>query len=229
IIECLLKRLGLTLWADRPVKQYSGGNKRKLSTAISLIGNPSIIFMDEPTTGMDARAKRFLWNCILTLTRKDHKSVVITSHSMEECETLCNRLVIMVSGEFKCLGSVQHLKSKFGHGYSILVRSDINSDTKHVINYIKERITEADVKEEHNKMINFRVSTNVPLYKLFSVLEKAREELGNIIENYTVTQVTLDDVFVNFAKLQEENQSSENICVNNEDNCLKRNFLYKLF
>ncbi|CAF4160013.1 unnamed protein product, partial [Rotaria sp. Silwood2] len=229
IIECLLKRLGLTLWADRPVKQYSGGNKRKLSTAISLIGNPSIIFMDEPTTGMDARAKRFLWNCILTLTRKDHKSVVITSHSMEECETLCNRLVIMVSGEFKCLGSVQHLKTKFGHGYSILVRSDINSDTKHVINYIKERITEADVKEEHNKMINFRVSTNVPLYKLFSVLEKAREELGNIIENYTVTQVTLDDVFVNFAKLQEENQSSENICVNNEDNCLKRNFLYKLF
>jgi ABC-type multidrug transport system ATPase subunit len=77
---------------------------------------------------MDVRAKRFLWNCILTLTRKDHKSVVITSHSMEECETLCNRrnikysffenslvfkgLVIMVGGEFKCLGSVQHLKAK---------------------------------------------------------------------------------------------------------------------
>jgi ABC-type multidrug transport system ATPase subunit len=76
---------------------------------------------------MDARAKRFLWNCILTLTRQDKKSVVITSHSMEECETLCNRkkyfsiyinlnfylgLVIMVSGEFKCLGSVQHLKEK---------------------------------------------------------------------------------------------------------------------
>ncbi|CAF4332950.1 unnamed protein product, partial [Adineta steineri] len=111
IADCLLKRLGLTLWADRPVKQYSGGNKRKLSTAISLIGNPSIIFMDEPTTGMDVRAKRFLWNCILTLTRKDHKSVVITSHSMEECETLCNRLVIMVNGKFKCLGSVQHLKA----------------------------------------------------------------------------------------------------------------------
>ncbi len=77
---------------------------------------------------MDVRAKRFLWNCILTLTRQDKKSVVITSHSMEECETLCNRkkytfyvcininlylgLVIMVGGEFKCLGSVQHLKEK---------------------------------------------------------------------------------------------------------------------
>ncbi|CAF4885804.1 unnamed protein product [Rotaria sp. Silwood1] len=165
----------------------------------------------EPTTGMDARAKRFLWNCILTLTRKDHKSIVITSHSMEECETLCNRLVIMVTGEFKCLGSVQHLKAKFGHGYSIIVRSDINCDTKNIINYIKERIVEVNVKEEHTKMIHFRVSINVPLYELFSVLEKAQEELRNIIEDYTVTQVTRDDVFVNFAKIQEDNQSSKNI------------------
>jgi ATP-binding cassette, subfamily A (ABC1), member 3 len=90
--------------------------------------------IQEPTTGMDVRAKRFLWNAILTLTRDDHKSVIITSHSMEECETLCNRrrcfitidlcatncssfvfclgLVIMANGEFKCLGSVQHLKAK---------------------------------------------------------------------------------------------------------------------
>ncbi|CAM4887474.1 unnamed protein product [Rotaria socialis] len=229
ITNCLLKRLGLTLWADRPVQQYSGGNKRKLSTAISLIGNPSIIFMDEPTTGMDVRAKRFLWNCILTLTRKDNKSVVITSHSMEECETLCNRLVIMVGGEFKCFGSVQHLKAKFGDGYTILVRTEINSDMKQVINYIKERIPEADVKEEHNKMIHFRVSAHVPLHKMFSVLEKAREDLINIIEDYTVTQVTLDDVFVNFAKLQEENQASEQVIHDHEDSCLKRNFFYKLF
>ncbi len=93
-----------------------------------LENNSEFCFCQEPTTGMDVRAKRFLWNCILTLTRKDHKSVVITSHSMEECETLCNRmnilssfsqkyelflgLVIMVNGEFKCLGSVQHLKAK---------------------------------------------------------------------------------------------------------------------
>ena len=73
---------------------------------------------------------------------------------------------------------------------------------KQVINYIKERIPEADVKEEHNKMIHFRVSAHVPLHKMFSVLEKAREDLINIIEDYTVTQVTLDDVFVNFAKLK---------------------------
>ncbi|CAF4021231.1 unnamed protein product [Rotaria sp. Silwood2] len=206
IADCLLKRLGLTLWADRPVKQYSGGNKRKLSTAISLIGNPLIIFMDEPTTGMDVRAKRFLWNCILKLTRQDKKSVVITSHSMEECETLCNRLVIMVNGEFKCLGGVQHLKEKFGDGYTILIRTNIDTNRKIVINYIQKYIPEAIIKEEHNKMIHFRVSTNVSLHKMFSILEKARDELKNLIEDYTVTQVTLDDVFVNFAKIQEGNQ-----------------------
>jgi hypothetical protein len=58
-------------------------------------------------------------------------------------------------------------------------------------------------------MIHFRVSTNVSLYKMFSILENAREELKNIIEDYTITQVTLDDVFVNFAKMQEENEIIE--------------------
>jgi energy-converting hydrogenase A subunit M len=105
----------------------------------------------------------------------------------------------------------------------------MNSETKHVISYIKERIPEATVKEEHNKMIHFRVTTSVPLYKMFSVLEEAREQLLNLIEDYTVTQVTLDDVFVNFAKMQEENQELEQTNVNNEDSFLKRTFLYKLF
>ena len=77
-------------------------------------------------------------------------------------------------------------------------------------------------------MIHFRVSTNVPLHKMFSVLEKAREELVNIIEDYTVTQVTLDDVFVNFAKMQEDGQESIQTDSTN-DSWLKRNCLYKLF
>ncbi len=82
------------------------------------------------------------------------------------------------------------------------------------------------MKEEHNKMIHFRVSTTVPLHKMFSVLEQARDELVNIIEDYTVTQVTLDDVFVNFAKIQQENQTNEHFT---KENWFKRNFFYKLF
>ncbi|CAG0915031.1 unnamed protein product [Notodromas monacha] len=111
-VDSLLERMNLGYYADRKSETYSGGNKRKLSTAIALVGNPSLVFLDEPTSGMDAGARRFLWNCILDLAHKDKRCVILTSHSMEECETLCSRLAIMVSGSFRCIGSVQHLKNK---------------------------------------------------------------------------------------------------------------------
>uniref|UniRef100_A0A3B5MBA0 ATPase AAA-type core domain-containing protein n=1 Tax=Xiphophorus couchianus TaxID=32473 RepID=A0A3B5MBA0_9TELE len=91
-----------------PAGTYSGGNKRKLSTAIPLLC--SCVLQDEPTTGMDPKARRFLWNLILDII-KTGRSVVLTSHSMEECEALCTRLGIMVNGRFKCLGSI-HCKTK---------------------------------------------------------------------------------------------------------------------
>lgn len=77
---------------DKLVKAYSGGNKRKLSTAVALLGNPVIIYLDEPTTGMDPGAKRNLWD-VMCNVRDSGKTIVLTSHSMEECEALCTRLV----------------------------------------------------------------------------------------------------------------------------------------
>ncbi len=79
--------LDLIEHVDKKVSQLSGGNKRKLSTAIALIGNPKVIFLDEPTTGMDPATKRNLWNIIIRL-RDQGKSIVLTSHSMEECEAV---------------------------------------------------------------------------------------------------------------------------------------------
>merc|ERR1719483_315875 len=133
-----ISRLGLTRWADRISSSYSGGNKRKLSTAIALIGNPPIIFLDEPTTGMDPKARRFLWNCINSIVRAG-RSVILTSHSMEECEALCSRLAIMVNGSFKCLGSTQHLKNRFGNGYTVILRvSGDNPDMSPVERFMME-------------------------------------------------------------------------------------------
>jgi len=117
-VSRLVSALALTKHADRQCGTYSGGNKRKLGVAIALIGDPQIILMDEPTTGMDPGSRRFLWDVVLQLVHSG-RSIVLTTHSMEECEALCTRLTIMVDGEFKCLGAQQHLKSRFGNGYLV--------------------------------------------------------------------------------------------------------------
>ncbi|XP_032123979.1 ATP-binding cassette sub-family A member 17-like [Sapajus apella] len=124
-VDQIIEDLVMYMHADKLVKTYSGGNKRKLSTGIALIGQPAVIFLDEPSTGMDPVARRLLWNAVAR-ARESGKAIVITSHSMEECEALCTRLAIMVQGQFKCLGSPQHLKSKFGSGYSL--RAKIRSE-----------------------------------------------------------------------------------------------------
>lgn len=90
------RELGFDKHLDKKVGAFSGGNKRKLSTALALLGDPSLIFLDEPTTGMDPSAKRQLWNMINKI-RNSGRSIVLTSHSMEECEALCTKLAIMVS------------------------------------------------------------------------------------------------------------------------------------
>ena len=109
----------------------SGGNKRKLSVAMAILGNPPIVFLDEPSTGVDPQAKRFMWNIVSKISTLRKKSaVIITTHSMEEAEALCTKMGIMVNGEFKCFGSSQHIKNKFGTGYEIEVKIKTLKETE---------------------------------------------------------------------------------------------------
>ncbi|XP_016321495.1 ATP-binding cassette sub-family A member 2-like [Sinocyclocheilus anshuiensis] len=203
VVRWALEKLELSKYADKPAGTYSGGNKRKLSTAIALIGYPSLIFLDEPTTGMDPKARRFLWNLILDII-KTGRSVVLTSHSMEECEALCTRLGIMVNGRFKCLGSIQHLKNRFGDGYMITVRTKTTTSIKEVIRFFNRNFPEAVLKERHHTKIQYQLkSENISLAQVFSKMEQVVEVLS--IEDYSVSQTTLDNVFVNFAKKQSDN------------------------
>ena len=76
-----------------------------------MLGDPQIVLLDEPTNGMDPEMRRRVWDNILKLIRDD-RSVLLTSHSMAECDALCSRLAIMVNGQFMCLGTTQHLKHR---------------------------------------------------------------------------------------------------------------------
>ncbi|XP_068958059.1 phospholipid-transporting ATPase ABCA7 [Petaurus breviceps papuanus] len=199
-----LTRLGLLQYADQPSGGYSGGNKRKLSTAIALVGGPPVIFLDEPTTGMDPRARRFLWNSVLGVV-KEGRSVVLTSHSMEECEALCTRLAIMVNGRFRCLGSAQHLKNRFGEGYTVSLRVP-TSHPGPAQDFVEASFPGAVLKEHHGCLLRYQLPTgHCPLARLFSELATHSPRLG--IEDFSVTQTTLDQVFVYFAKDQGEEES----------------------
>ncbi|TSM94632.1 ATP-binding cassette sub-family A member 1 [Bagarius yarrelli] len=188
-----VKKLGLTQYAEQEAGGYSGGNKRKLSTAISLIGAPPVVFLDEPTTGMDPKAKRFLWNCILSII-KEGRAVVLTSHSMEECEALCTRMAIMVNGRFQCLGSVQHLKNRFGDGYTIILRLSAPSpDPCPVDAHIQSCLPGVKLKERHHNVLQYQLPSHAcSLARVFDILSNSNEELG--IAEYSVSQTTLDQV-----------------------------------
>lgn len=111
--EELLKMLGLYDARKRNVKGYSGGMKRQLSLIVSLINDPTILFLDEPTVGMDARARRKVWNFLKEL-KQQKKTIILTTHYIEEAEALCDRVAIIDYGKIIALGSPEDLIQKHG-------------------------------------------------------------------------------------------------------------------
>ncbi|XP_067379656.1 phospholipid-transporting ATPase ABCA1-like isoform X3 [Channa argus] len=217
VAEWGIQKLGLVKYSNKSAGTYSGGNKRKLSTAIALIGCPPVVFLvslciccllDEPTTGMDPKARRFLWDCILSII-KEGRSVILTSHSMEECEALCTRMAIMVNGHFKCLGSIQHLKSRFGDGYTVTVRVGGSPPVlKPVEDFVQQTFPGGILKQKHHNTLQYQLPyAQGALAKVFSQFTKHQQRLH--VEDYSVSQTTLDQVFVNFAKDQHGEEDSQ--------------------
>ncbi|XP_072607402.1 ATP-binding cassette sub-family A member 17-like [Vulpes vulpes] len=198
-VEQVLDDLLMYTFANTLVRTYSGGNKRKLSTGIALLGEPSVIFLDEPSTGMDPMARRLLWSTI-SQARESGKAIVITSHSMEECEALCTRLAIMVEGQFKCLGSPQHLKSKFGSGYSLRakVRSDGQQEALEEFKaFVNLTFPGSVLEDEHQGMVHYHLpGADLSWAKVFGILEQAKTKF--MLDDYSVNQVSLEDIFLSF-------------------------------
>jgi ABC-type multidrug transport system ATPase subunit len=147
---------------------------------------------------MDSKARRLLWNDIISLVR-EKRVVVFTSHSMEECEALCNRLVIMVEGRFKCLGSPSYLKNKFGIGYIVKIKTETTDRDHNLIEFMERNFDSCKLKDFSGSTFEFVVTLkSAKLSEFFLKLEENRHELK--IEEYTINETNLDELFINFAK-----------------------------
>ncbi|XP_035533108.1 ATP-binding cassette sub-family A member 12 [Morone saxatilis] len=198
VVKYLLKKLELTYHRNITTGGYSCGTRRKLSTALALIGHPQILLLDEPSSGMDPRTKRHLWK-IISEEVKGKCAVVLTSHSMEECEALCSRLAIMVKGQFRCLGSLQHIKNRFGSGFTVkMYLAEASTDTEAITGFMQRRFPSTYLKDQHSTMVEYHVPVAPGgVADIFDQLESNKNALQ--IKHFSVSQTTLDEVFINFA------------------------------
>jgi len=199
-IKQTLELSDLRSYSKRISRSLSGGNKRKLCTALSTIIGNCVIFLDEPSTGMDPGARRALWKIISLQTLQKGNTVVLTTHSMEEAESVCNRIGIMVNGQLRCLGNSQHLKSKFGGSYRLTVSLASILDTEG-----RSRIEMAfghhlKLIEEYGGTLTWEISEFGSIADVFDLLESQKSQLG--IGSYAVYQVNLEQVFLFHAKQQ---------------------------
>lgn len=199
LVNELLDQLTLTPHADKVIRAYSGGNKRKLSLGLALIGDPSVLLIDESSSGLDPLAKRKMWDLIEQAARS--RSVILTTHSMQEAEALCTRVAIMVKGQFVCLGSVQHLKNKYMDGYSvdIFCKGSASDDVvDQVENEVLYALPGCSVSERYGRFLRFEVA-NVSCLGLGTCFRRLQELKNNPdlqLENYAVAQCSLEHVFV---------------------------------
>ncbi|CAF2474913.1 unnamed protein product [Rotaria sp. Silwood2] len=204
----MIELFGLEPYREREVQHLSGGNKRKVSAAVAFMANPSLIFLDELTTGLNAGAKRKLWS-VIRAARDAGLIIIMTSHSMEECEALCTKIGIMKSGQFICLGNLQHLKNRFGKGYAVQFKVS-HEKVKEFQQELTRILPGIEIEDEQNGVLFCNVpfssspSNNIQsapyssnLSLVFEVLNAKKEQ--NVIENYSVTQTTLEQIFVRLA------------------------------
>ncbi|KAN0027866.1 hypothetical protein ACTFIV_009690 [Dictyostelium citrinum] len=191
-VEAFIKMVDLTRIANSGCGGYSGGNKRKVSLSMAMLGNPSVVFLDEISCGCDAVVRRQLWDVISELGKD--KSIILTSHSMSEVEALCSRITIMKEGKYTCLNTIQGVKNRFGAGYSI----DVKFKKEYLetgIQTILQAIPNSTVLDQHDVMASFEVpnppGNPIKLSNIFSILSNLP-----ILDDYNVGQTSLESVFL---------------------------------
>jgi ABC-type multidrug transport system ATPase subunit len=194
VCDAFMTTLNIKRYENKLIQQLSGGNRRKVSLAVALLGAPPTVYLDEPSTGLDPVASRLMWRLLSKVAQAKKSAVVLTTHNMLECEAVCTRVGVMKLGELVCLGNTQHLRSVHGTGF-LLELSVKNPDMLPLCKqFIEENFNGAVVVDEHSTMLNYEVpkASITRLSAAFSLMENNKEKLG--IVDYALSQSTLEQV-----------------------------------
>ena len=211
LVDCLDLQQGII---DRPVKEYSGGNKRKLCVGVALIGEPQIVFLDEPSTGVDPFSRRLMWTLIASTMKG--RSVILTSHMMEEVQALCQRICILSKGRMQCLGSAQQLIERYGDGYEVHIAVKSNEVKAAVVAEIQSSLPAAVCPQMDDVTMKWQVSASahfvdgaqVSPARLFGWAEQLKRTAALATVNmaadsslleYVIKDQTLEQVFLRLA------------------------------
>jgi len=195
-VSAALQSVKLLQHIDGYAGTFSGGMKRRLSVAISLIGDPLVCYLDEPSTGLDPASRRTLWTAIKEAKKKS--SVLLTTHSMEEAEVLCERLGIFIDGGLHCLAPPKSLTERYGGTYVLTIASKLEKQAQ--IEEMVQGLSPA-MKVTHSiaGTLVFELQTSeCTLAQVFFVMMQQREELQ--IRDWGIANTTLEEVFITIAK-----------------------------
>lgn len=200
-VNTLLRCLGLEEFVDRIATKLSGGNKRKLSLGIALMGNPTVLLLDEPSSGMDALSKRLMWRTLASVT--PGRALLLTTHSMEEANALASHVGI-VAKRMLTQGTTGELKARYGAGYvAHLVHRDAPhsrvEDMEAIWTWVQRCFpTTGNVDRVQHGQVRFEIPLgseggNRTLADVMETIEIAKQRLG--IRYYDISRATLDQVF----------------------------------
>lgn len=191
-VKSLLEDLILTDKANTLVSNLSGGMKRRLNLAMALIHSPEIVVLDEPSEGLDPQSRRVLWNFIRSLRDNEGKTVILTTHLMDEADGLSDRIAIIDHGKLLRLDTPKNLKKEFGEGDIVEILLADSKMNQEVI-FRLETIENIDSVTEVDGKINIRTLNAVG--KLPEIMNKV-QAMNNEVADLSLHPNTLEDVFI---------------------------------
>ena len=193
-----LASVGLIEKRNVAVKMLSGGMKRKLSVAISLLSASKITFLDEPTSGMDPYSRRSTWDVIRRA--REGRVLLLTTHFMEEADLLGDRIAIMADGQLRCCGSSLFLKNRFGEGYQLVIVVRNGCDRNAVCALVQKQTPSAKQTSSAGAEIAFQLPSacSAEFPSLLRALDQQGRAIG--VDDFGISVTTMEEVFIKIAR-----------------------------